>query len=222
MAKKEKKLKGAIFDLDGVIVDTVPLHFKAWKKMFGEYKREFTFHDYKDKVDGIPRIEGARAILKDLPEEELEKAATKKQKYFLEFLETEGISVFDDALELIKELKTNNIKIAVISSSKNCHYILRKAKIDNLFDAIVSGNDIEKGKPAPDIFLLASKMLSLETEECIVFEDAMLGVEAAKKGGFVCVGVDRYKRPERLAKADLVINDLSKTKLEMLRQLLIK
>jgi beta-phosphoglucomutase len=214
-------LKGVILDLDGIIVDTVPLHFQAWKKMFSEYQREFTFHDYKDKVDGILRIDGARAILKDIPEEELKIAAAKKETYFLEFLRQQGVKVFEDTLNLIKELKDNHIKVAVISSSKNCFYILRKAGIDNLFDVIITGNDIKRGKPQPDIFLLASKKLSLEPSQCIVFEDSFLGIEAAKRGNFKCVGVDRYQNPEALLiKADLVVNTLKEVNLEKLKALL--
>lgn len=212
-------LKGVIFDLDGVIVNTVPLHFKAWEKMFGGYQRKFSFDDYKNKVDGIPRLDGARAILSDLSEGELKKAAAKKQEYFLEFLDREGTKVFGDALNLIKELKVNHIKVAVISSSKNCLHILKKAKIDNLFDVIITGNDIERGKPEPDIFLLACKRLNLEPSECVVLEDSVLGVEAAKQGNFKCIGVDRYKRPQRLTKADLVVDTLKELKLEKLRAL---
>ena len=77
--------KGAIFDLDGVIVNTVPLHFKAWKRMFSEFGKEFTMKDYEDKVDGIPRMDGARAVLTEVSEDELDKAAAKKQEYFLDF-----------------------------------------------------------------------------------------------------------------------------------------
>ena len=212
-------LKGVIFDLDGVIVNTVPLHFKAWKKMFGEYQKKFNFDDYKDKVDGIPRLDGARAILNDASLDQLQKAAAKKQEYFLEFLDQEGVKVFEDALNLIKELKANHIKVAVISSSKNCLHILKKAKIDNLFDVIITGNDITKGKPEPDIFLSASKKLNLDPLECIVLEDAVLGVEAAKRGNFKCIGIDRYRHPQRLTKADLVVNTLKELKLEKLKAL---
>ena len=88
-------MKAAIFDLDGVIVNTVPLHFKAWKMMFSEYGKEFNFDDYKQKVDGIPRMDGARAILTDLSDEELKKAADKKQVYFLEYLNSEDIPVYN-------------------------------------------------------------------------------------------------------------------------------
>lgn len=212
-------LKGVIFDLDGVIVNTVPLHFKAWKKMFSEYKKIFNLEDYKKKVDGIPRLDGAKAILSDLSEEELKKAATKKQEYFLEFLEKEGVKIFEGTLNLIKELKDNYIKVAVISSSKNCLHILKKAKIDNLFDVIITGNDIERGKPSPDIFLLACERLNLEPSECMVLEDSVLGVEAAKRGNLKCIGVDHYRRPQRLIKADWVVNTLKDVNLKKLKTL---
>lgn len=214
------QLKGAIFDLDGVIVSTVSLHFNAWKKMFGEYGKKFDFEDYKEKVDGIPRMSGARAILADLSDEELEKAATKKQVYFLELLEKEGVEVYDSTMDLIKQLRQNNIKVAVISSSKNCLPILKKVGIDNLFEVIITGHDVKKGKPDPQVFLLAAQKIGLEPQDCIVFEDAVLGVEAAKRGNFSCVGVDRYRNPLRLAKADLVVNDLSEVNLEKLEEIL--
>ncbi|MCQ9208122.1 MAG: beta-phosphoglucomutase family hydrolase [Omnitrophica bacterium] len=213
------KLKAVIFDLDGVIVDSVPVHFKAWKKMFSEFGKEFSFEDYKEKVDGIPRMSGARAILTDLPQEELAKAAEKKQNYFLEFLEKEGVRVYESTLNLIQQLKQEQIKVAVISSSKNCLPVLKKLGIDNLFQVIITGHDIKRGKPEPDVFLQAAEKLGLPVSECIVFEDAVLGVEAAKRGNFRCVGVDRYRSPSRLAKADLVVNDLSEVNLEQLRKL---
>ena len=213
------EFKGAIFDLDGVIVDTVPLHFKAWKKMFLEYGQEITFQDYKDKIDGIPRTSGARAILKDLPDDELEQAASRKQKYFLEFLEKEGVKVYEGTLHLIKELKKEKIKVAVISASKNCRSTLKKAGIDSLFDVIIAGGEVKKGKPEPDIFLLAAQKLNLMPSACIIFEDAVLGVLAAERAMMRCVGIDRYQNPQRLAKANLVVNDLSEVTIEKLKKL---
>lgn len=201
-------LKGVIFDLDGVIVNTVPLHFKAWQKMFGEYGRKFDLKDYEDKVDGIPRMDGAKAILFDLSQKELDKAATKKQEYFLEFLKAEGVNVYETTVELMKELREHGIKIAVISSSKNCPDILEKTGLYPLIDAEINGKQIVRGKPDPWIFLAAAEKLNLKPEECIVVEDAVLGVEAGKRGGMFTIGVDRRNAPARLKKADLVIKDL--------------
>lgn len=199
--------KGAIFDLDGVIVNTVPLHFKAWQRMFEEYGKKFTLKDYEDKVDGIPRMDGARAVLTELSKEELEKAATKKQGYFVEFLK-EGVTVYETTVELMRELRQKSIKIAVISSSRNCPDILKKVGLYPLIDVEINGKMIVRGKPDPWIFQEAAKRLNLKYEECIMFEDAVLGVEAGKRAGMFTVGIDRRNAPERLKKADLVIKDL--------------
>jgi len=214
--------KGAIFDLDGVVVDTVPLHFKAWKRMFGEYGKNFTFDDYKKKVDGILRTAGARAILADISDAELEKAAARKQGYFLEFLKTDGITVYETTRKLIQELRTKKIKLAVISSSKNCPYILEKAGLTSLLDTVISGKDIIKGKGKPDpwIFLTAMERLGLKPDECVVFEDAVLGVEAAKRANMKTVGIDRHNDPARLIKADTVVKDLGELDYNRLKALI--
>jgi len=212
-------MQAAIFDLDGVIVNTVPLHFKAWQRMFAEYGKEFDFEDYKEKVDGILRIDGARAILTDIDEAELKKAADKKQVYFLEYLNSEEISVYNDTVDLVKALKKEKIKRSAISSSKNCLPILKKVNLVELFDVILTGNDVTKGKPDPQVFFMAAKKMSVEPGSCVVFEDAVLGVEAGKRAGMKCVGVDRHGNPERLKKADLVVGDLGEVTVEKIKDL---
>ncbi|UCB56464.1 MAG: beta-phosphoglucomutase family hydrolase [Candidatus Omnitrophota bacterium] len=202
--------KAAIFDLDGVIVNTVPLHFKAWKKLFSDYGIEFSFDDYKAKVDGIPRYDGTKAILTGLSDAEIKKAGDKKQRYFLELLEKGEIDIYNSSLDLIKELKRHNKKIAIASSSRNCKKILQKTGIIKLADAIVDGNDLKRGKPDPQIFQLAADRIGCGYQECVVFEDAVLGVEAAINGKMLCVGIDRYGTAERLKKATIVVDDLSK------------
>jgi beta-phosphoglucomutase len=201
--------QAAIFDLDGVIVDTVPIHFKAWKRMFSDYGIEFTFDDYKKKVDGIPRIDGCRAILTDLSDDEISTASDKKQVYYLEYLEKEGIKVYESTISLIKQLLENKIKVAVISSSKNLLMILKKTNTESLFEVKIGGNDITKGKPDPQVFLMAAERLGVPAGEALVFEDATLGVEAAKRAGMHCVGIDRDNHPELFQKADIIVKDLS-------------
>lgn len=217
--EKNTEFKAAIFDLDGVVVDTVPLHFKAWKQMFEEYGKKFTFQDYKDKVDGIPRIDGGRAILTDLSDAELDEATGKKQGYFIKHLQKGKIKVFKPTLRLIKELKERGIKIAVISSSKNLPFILEKIGILKLLDAKISGSEITKGKPHPQIFLMAAEKIRVKPENCIVFEDAVLGVIAAKRAKMLCIGIDRYNDPSRLKDADLVSVDLEDINFDRLSQL---
>ncbi|NQT23641.1 MAG: HAD hydrolase-like protein, partial [Candidatus Omnitrophica bacterium] len=159
-------MKAAIFDLDGVIVNTVPFHFKAWQRMFNEYGKEFTFEDYKEKVDGIPRTDGARAILTDISDDELKKAGDKKQGYFLEYLNKEEIPVYNTTVDLVKALKREDLKRGAISSSKNCLSILKKVKLTDLFDVIITGNDITKGKPDPQVFFMAAEKMFVEPKDC--------------------------------------------------------
>jgi len=212
-------MKAAIFDLDGVIVNTVLFHFKSWQKMFKGYGKDFTFEDYKEKVDGIPRKDGVKAILTDLSEEELKKASDKKQIYFLEYLESDKIPVYDTTVDLIKSFKKDSLKVGVISSSKNCLSILKKVGLADLFDVIITGNDIKKGKPDPEVFFMAADRMKVDHSGCVVFEDAVLGVEGAKRAGMKCVGIDRYKKPDRLKKADLVVSDLGEVSLDEIKGL---
>lgn len=209
-------MKAAIFDLDGVLVDTVPLHFESWKRLFHDYGEEFTFEDYKEKVDGIPREDGVRAILTNLSPEEILKAGDRKQNYFVRLLHDRGIVVFDSSATLIGSLKAKGVKVAVISSSKNCSDILKKIGLMERLDAVVDRGQVEKGKPDPEMFLKAAQACGALASESVVFEDAVLGVEAAKRGGMICVGIDRYSDPERLKKADLVVPDLSDVTYEKL------
>lgn len=209
-------ISAVIFDLDGIVVDTVPIHFKAWKKMFSEYGKEFNFDIYKKKVDGIPRMDGARAVLTDISDEELKKAAQKKQNYFREFLDSDKIPIYKSTEKLIKKLEKKGIPRAVISSSKNCTYILNKIDLTKHLDTIVDGNKITTGKPDPQIFNMASEEINAPNEKCVVFEDAVLGVEAAKNAGMFCIGIDRYKNPSRLKQADLIIKDVSEIKFNKL------
>ncbi|MFH0886675.1 MAG: beta-phosphoglucomutase family hydrolase [bacterium] len=215
---KKMSLKGAIFDLDGVLVNTVPLHFKAWKKMFEEYGHKFEMQDYLKKVDGRPRQDGARAILTEVSDADLANAGDKKQKYFEQLLDEEPITVFDSSIALVKKLKSEKVKVAVASSSRNTVHILERTGLKPLFDAIVTGNDFKHGKPDPEIFLLAAAKLGLPPDDCVVFEDAKAGVEAALRGGFFGVGIDRHNNPEDLNIADILVKDLGEVTFDQIKK----
>lgn len=212
-------VKGAIFDLDGVIVNTVPLHFKAWKKMFEEYGHEFSMEDYLSKVDGRPRLEGAAAILTELSPEEIEKAGERKQSCYLKYLEEEEIEVFSSTVKFIKELKEKGIKLAAASSSKNAVRIFKKINLFGILDVNVSGADFDKGKPDPEIFLTAASRLGLKPEECVVFEDAAAGVEAALRGGFYCIAIDRHNNPAAMSGAHIIVSDLSELGIDDIKRI---
>jgi alpha,alpha-trehalase len=212
----------AIFDLDGVITDTASTHAAAWKRLFDSFLRErdgagfrpFDIeNDYLPYVDGRPRYEGVRTFLEsrdiELPYgDPTDSADTKticglgnaKNQYFRETVASDGVKVFDDALTLIQRFKSTGFAIAVVTASKNCDLILESVGLADVFDTRVDGVDIEKqglkGKPAPDSFLEAARRLGAQPSHCVVFEDAFVGVEAGKKGGFgLVVGVDRHDNP---------------------------
>jgi beta-phosphoglucomutase len=214
------KFKGAIFDLDGVIVDSVPLHYEAWHRLFAD-DHHITFNKkiYEEIVDGKPRLDSIRALLPNLTDAEIVAEGAKKNQYYLDMLEAGKLKKFDDAFELIDNLVKNEILLAAASSSKNAKNILEKIGLIDIFKVIVSGDDIKYGKPNPEIFLLAAQKLELSPPECVVFEDSLAGVSAAKAGGFLCVGIDRHNHPEYYQKADLRVTNLTEVNYINLNQI---
>jgi beta-phosphoglucomutase len=183
------QLKAVIFDVDGVLVDTVPYHFEAWKRMFEEQGVKFTFDDYLEKVNGLPRSVGIRNILTDVSDGELSPLAEIKQQYFLEMVNEKPPKPLEGVKEFLHSLGENLFYIAAASSSKNAPYVLEKTKLAPHFNTIVSGHDFKKPKPDPEIFLTAAERLGMDPSECIVFEDAYHGVEAGKRGGMYTIGL---------------------------------
>jgi len=238
--------KGAIFDLDGVLVDTAKVHAKAWKALFDEYlekhyeniKKPFipfdSSKDYGMYVDGKPRYDGVDSFLKsrgiELPwgnpkdvagKETVCGLGNKKNFHFQELIKTHKPVVFDYAIKFVKNLKRAGVKVAIASSSKNAPLILKMVGIYDLFEAIVDGNVSAKknlkGKPKPDIFLEAAKMLKLFASDCIVVEDALSGVKAGKNGNFgMVLGIDRKHR--HLYDADIEIGNFKNFSLNDVRK----
>jgi beta-phosphoglucomutase len=213
--------KGAIFDLDGVIVDTVPLHFASWKRLFEDkYNIPFDYKDYQERVDGKPRLDSIRLLLPQLSEAEVIHAGDLKQEYFLELVNAGAIKKFDDAFILIEDFLANEIQLAAASSSKNAVLILDRVGLIKDFQAIISGNDFKQGKPHPEIFLKAAAALKLDVKECVVFEDSLAGIQAAKAGGFFCVGIDRHGYPENYKLADIKVTSLSEVSYSLLKKMM--
>jgi beta-phosphoglucomutase len=198
--------KGAIFDVDGVIVDTAPLHHQSWKIVLKrDYGMKFTFADFKNKIDGMPRAKGVKALLPEATDEEVEYVCDEKQKYFEILLEKKGVKVFKSAVQLIRDLKKRGIKLAMASSSRNARPILEREGIFQYFDMDAEGAMAKRGKPYPDIFLQAAKKLGLKPSECVVFEDAQIGLDAAIAGKIKCIGI---AREHKLKKADMMVKDI--------------
>ncbi|MEX0685510.1 MAG: beta-phosphoglucomutase family hydrolase [Balneolales bacterium] len=224
----KKPIKGAIFDMDGVITDTARLHAEAWKTLFDEYNRylaknrqvkfePFTIKiDYPIYIDGVPRYQGVQSFLRsrniDLPygapadepgAETICGLGNWKNELFHDILNNTGVDVIDENVDVIIELKDRGIKTAVISSSKNCKEILERAELLYLFpvriDGVISQERGLKGKPEPDIFLEAAKELGVTPDETFIVEDALSGVEAGVKGGFqYIIGIGDDKKRETM------------------------
>lgn len=246
----EYSFKAVIFDLDGVITQTARVHSLAWKKMFdgylklrqnkyGEQFKEFTHErDYLPFVDGKPRYQGVESFLisrginlefgdpSDSPDAEtICGLGNKKDSTFNAILASEGVSVYDSTVNMIKKLKSCGIKLGVASSSKNCKAVLKAAGLLELFDTRVDGVvSIKlklKGKPEPDIFTTACDNLRVGYKKAIIVEDAVSGVQAGSKGNFgLVLGIAREnnKHELKINGADKVINDFSEITIDYLEK----
>ncbi|MDR1215333.1 MAG: beta-phosphoglucomutase [Treponema sp.] len=202
-------MQGAIFDLDGVIVDTAKYHFLAWKRLAAELGFDFTQAD-NERLKGVSRMRSLDILLDvgrcAMNDEEKEVAASKKNAWYMEYLGTlKQSDMLPGALEYLNYLKKQGVRIALGSASKNAGFILEKLGIGGLFDAVIDGNAVSAAKPDPEVFLKAASALSLSPSVCTVFEDSLAGIQAAKAGGMKVVGIGS---PELLPGADMYVSCL--------------
>lgn len=235
------RFDAVLFDLDGVLATTARIHAACWKEMFDEYLqrrsqtegepfRPFDLEaDYKPYVDGKPRHEGVRSFLQsrgivltegepaDPPgDETVYGLGNRKNDLVRAAIAAGRVEVYPDSIELVRWLRAQGTKTAVVSASKNCENVLRAARIFDLFEAVVDGNVAERlklaGKPAPDTFLKAAELLGVATARSVVVEDAIAGVQAGRAGRFgLVIGVNRNGAAEPLRRhgADIVVADLT-------------
>ena len=191
---EEVKIKGLIFDLDGVLVFTDKFHYQAWKTMadeLGVYFDETINH----RLRGVSRMDSLEIILEryegpDLSLREKEKLAEKKNEIYRTLLESmTPDDVTKEVRDTLTKLREKGYKLAIGSSSKNAKFILEKVELKDAFDAISDGNNITKSKPDPEVFLKAAEYLGLPPKACMVVEDAEAGIKAAKKGGMYAAGI---------------------------------
>jgi beta-phosphoglucomutase len=185
--------KACIFDLDGVIVDTAKYHFMAWKRLTDDLGILFTVED-NERLKGVSRMASLEIILeiggRKLDVSEKQELAALKNKWYIEYISrmTPG-DILPGTLEFINELKSNQIKIALGSASRNTPLLLDRVGMNNTFDAVADGNTVYNAKPDPEVFIKAAELIGIETGRCAVFEDASAGVEAALNAGMICVGI---------------------------------
>lgn len=214
------ELRGCIFDLDGVIVDTAKYHFMAWRRLARELGFEFTVED-NEALKGVSRMTSLEILLRTggvtVSDNEKQELAARKNGWYVEFIS--GMTpdeILPGSVRLLKSLRKAGIMTAIGSASRNAGTILDRIELREMFDVIVDGNKIQKAKPDPEVFLKGAEEMNLPPSSCIVFEDAQAGIEAAIAGGMKSVGVGS---PELLGRADLVIPDLKRIAIKELRNL---
>lgn len=184
-------LAAAIFDFDGIIADTIYLHYSSWQRLADEESIPFDYARHEGML-GMNREDSLAYLLEErqVTPEKWQQLLDRKNQYYLKSVRTLDRSCLLPGIEsLLYELRHRGIKIALGSSSKNARRILQQLQIDFLFDAIVDGNNVKKLKPSPDVFLLAAELLRLPPAACVVFEDAAAGIAAARSAGMWAIAV---------------------------------
>ena len=215
--------RGFIFDLDGVIVDTAKYHYLAWKNLANQLGFDFT-KEQNELFKGVSRKRCLEILLeignREATQEEFETWMVEKNVDYLKYIENMDASeILPDVPRVLEFLKENNIPIALGSASKNAQPILEKVGLLHYFDAIVDGNNVTKAKPNPEVFLLAAKQLNVLPEECVVFEDAVAGVQAANAAKMMSIGIGDKNV---LAEAQLIFTDFTEISTNFIKDLIEK
>lgn len=199
-----------LFDLDGVIVDTAVFHYQAWRRMANTLGFDLS-EEFNEQLKGISRTESLELILAHggvtLSDERKAELAAQKNDWYLELVTTmTPANILPGVTDFFEQVKTAQLKTALGSVSKNARLILERIGMLQDFDAIIDGTKITRGKPDPEVFLKGAAELNVRPEECVVFEDAVAGIEAAKRGGMLAIGIGS---PAVLSQADRVISSLA-------------
>ena len=202
-------MKAALFDLDGVIVDTARYHYLAWRELANGLGFDLS-EQQNERLKGVSRMESLDVVLgiggvTVGADEKLLLATTKNTRYVEMITQIDPSEILPGAKEYLLALRARGVKIALGSASKNAEIILEKLGIRPLFDAVIDGNMVSKSKPDPEVFLLGARVLGVAPSACVVFEDAAAGIDAARAGGMHAVGIGRS---ENLPLADLVVPGL--------------
>lgn len=197
----EKEYAGYIFDLDGTLVDSMPTHYRAWRAALQQngapasifHWKEFTAHGGMAAVDIVRELNETYGL-----QMEPEKVADEKRALYTHYLNTESLPTIPETVELVKRLRQRGIPYAIGTGSAlpGAQATLKAAGLEGVFSIIVTPEDVAHGKPAPDIFLLAAERMGTAAEECVVFEDAEPGLQAARAAGMDSVRVLPIQEPE--------------------------
>jgi len=202
--------KGFIFDLDGVIVDTAKYHFLAWRKLAESVGISFS-EDQNEQLKGVSRVRSLEKILTwgnvEISEDQFMELMARKNDDYLTYISNMNESeILPEVPRVLNFLKTLNQAVSLGSASKNARAILKEVGLLHAFEAIVDGTNVSKAKPNPEVFLNAAEQMKIDPKHCIVFEDAVAGVQAANAAGMLSIGIGRA---EILHEADYIFNDFT-------------
>lgn len=217
--QQTKQFKAALFDLDGVIVDTARYHFLAWGQIAKDEGIPFDEHT-NERLKGVSRMASLDIILEKgkRPYSDAEKLALaeKKNNNYVEMIGTlKPAEILPGVKAFLTDLRYAGIKTSICSASKNAVMILERLELVPYFDTIVSGNDTTRSKPDPQVFQIAADRFGFSGAECLVFEDAYAGIQGAKAAGMMAVGIGQ---PEVLTNADLVYTGTALLSLDDIRK----
>jgi len=216
----KSQIKACLFDLDGVLVDTAVYHYKAWKRLANTMGFDFA-EEQNEQLKGVSRVESLNKILAwggvEKTDAEKEELATLKNSWYVDMItKMTPAEVLPGTVDFLTEIHKAGYKLALGSASKNSGIILEKTNLAHFFDEIVDGNMVTKSKPDPEVFLKGAELLGFKPDECVVFEDAVAGVEAAKRGGMKAIGIGEESI---LTQADVVVSGLDKLTVKDLENL---
>ncbi len=199
-------IRACLFDLDGVVVDTAKYHYIAWGKIADELGFHFSEQD-NERLKGVSRMESLDILLDvgkiKIDQYQKEKLAEKKNNLYVSYIQKmTPDEILPGVISFLDELRSNGILIALGSASKNALFILDKIKLIQKFDAVIDGNKVSNAKPDPEVFLKGALELGVIPQNCLVFEDAQAGIDAARNGGMHIIGVGQN---ENLKNAEYVI-----------------
>ncbi|MFC1655597.1 HAD family hydrolase [Patescibacteria group bacterium] len=215
--------KAVLFDMDGVIIDSEPVRQAQEKELFKKLGMNVTDEEHQSYVGTTS--EGMWQGIKsnhDTPHSVKELVEMEQSNYLSHLEEYNDQYPMPGVVDLIKNLHENSMTLVVASSAcmKNIEVVVKKFELEKYFTKLVSGEEVPKGKPAPDVFLEAAKQINMTPEQCVVIEDAMNGIAAAKAAEMKCIGISSpHRTPQDLSKADLVVDHLSKVDYNILQNL---
>ncbi|MBT8203884.1 MAG: beta-phosphoglucomutase [Eudoraea sp.] len=212
--------RGFIFDLDGVIVDTAKYHYLAWKHLANELGFDFT-EEQNEAFKGVSRRRCLEILLElggiTVEEAQFDRWLFEKNEDYLSYIDKMDESeILPDVPKVLDYLKDKRVPMALGSASKNAIPILKKVKLLSYFDTVVDGNQVSRAKPDPEVFLIAAEKIGVPPERCVVFEDAIAGIEAANTAHMISVGIGEK---ETLKAANYVFRDFTEIEIDFIKQL---